>query len=244
MNDHIAVTTFNALGFETYGKKFIDSFLEHWDIPLYVFTECFDLPLHRPRLTSLDLDDDTEWDDFMERHASLDESRVNPNMQVKKFGHKVFAITSPALPESRWRIWLDADVETVKDVNEDALREFCPEDCCLSFLGRTARTWGREPVPETGFVGYRCEDARVKNLLSTMRRCYTTDDVLYLGENNQHDAYVLEKFRKVMGIPEQEQRNLSAGVPGINVWEHTVLGNYMKHRKGPVQKLKAYGRLA
>lgn len=241
MISHLAVTTFSVGGWALYGKRFVDSFLKHWDIPLLCYHEGVERPYDHPRLYWADLRLDADREAFMERNAHRAGNPSDPNMQTIRFSHKVFALTNHMI-ESRWRLWIDADVETIAPVNEDALKEMCPEDCCLSFLGRVQAVWpGQKPYPECGFVGYKVEDPRVRRLLDHMRGTYTSDRLFELGNHNQHDSFVFDHCRQLSGIPANEQHNLSAGKPGLHVWPLTVLGKYMRHSKGPALKQRVYG---
>lgn len=246
MMDHVAVTTFSQKGWKTYGKRFVESFLKHWDIPLFVYAENQPRPIIHDRLYWFDLDHDKDRTDFINRNniPSKVGTRMDPNMQSIRFCHKVFALTAPDI-SSRWRIWIDADVETVATVNQDAMAEICPEDASLAYLGRTQALWkGQDPYSECGFVAYKTEDPKVAKMLQDMRGIYTSDQLYKLGDHNWHDSYVFDYCRKRSGIPKNRQHNLSAGIPGLNVWQHTVLGKYMVHNKGEHLKMKAYGSLA
>ena len=246
MLNHVAVTTFSQEGWKVYGKRFVDSFLQHWDIPLFVYSESQPAPFKSDRLYWFNLDNDPDRAAFIKRNSTPEKigSRMNFNMQSIRFCHKIFAVTFPDV-ESRWRIWLDADVETHSTVNQDALAELCPEDSKLVYLGRKQAVWkDQAPYPECGYVAYRTEDPKVKKLLKDMREVYTTDKLYTLGQNNWHDSYVFDYCRKASGIPKNQQENLSANIPGLNVWEHTVLNKYMRHNKGERAKIQSYGRLA
>lgn len=243
MFDHVAVTSFSPRGWEVYGKKFVDSFLQHWDIPLLCYHESQQQPFRHQRLYWFNLDYDSDRAAFIKRNSTPVKIgvRTDPNEQSIRFCHKVFAITNHEI-ESRWRIWIDADVVTHHAVNEDALADLCPENASLAFLGRTQALWtGQKPYPECGFVAYRTEDERVQAMLSRMRSLYVTDELYKLGPHCQHDSYVFDYCRQQSGIPPQEQANLSAGLDGLHVWPRTVLGKFMTHAKGELRKHEAYG---
>jgi hypothetical protein len=246
MIDHVAVTSFSEKGWNVYGKRFVESFLKHWDIPLFVYAEGQPRPFASDRLYWFDLNNDPDRRDFLKRNNNLAKvgTRMNPNMQSLRFCHKIFALTHPDI-DSRWRIWIDADTETISSVNDDVLSDLCPEDSKLVYLGRTQALWkDQAPYSECGFVAYRTEDPKIQAMMKEMRRIYTSDELYLLGNNNWHDSYVFDYCRKNSGIPKNQQYNLSAGIPGLNVWEHTILSRFMRHNKGERAKLVNYGGLA
>ena len=245
MFSHLAVTTFSKRGYDVYGERFVESFLVHWPIPLVVFHESQECPVVHERLIWLNLDECPDRAAFIKRNSTPEKvgDWTNPNMQSIRFCHKVFAITDPRIPDSNWRIWLDADVETVAPVTTQALDAMCPPDKRLSFLGRLDKTWGKEPHAECGFVGYRTGDENVRRMLEHMRHTYTSDYLYQMGHCNWHDGAVFEAAKDAY-VPEDYWHNLSPGLCGLHVWPHTVLGKYLVHHKGIQRKQKAYGEHA
>lgn len=235
----IACTTFSPRGYQLYGERFISSFLKHWDIPLNVWVE---QPLRRehPRLTQILLPNDHDYRQFL-RIWDKEPFRGDdsfPNGQLIRFGHKVFAMTGDQGCEWDRLIWLDADVETIAPVNQDALDELCPCDVDVCYLGRSHLkvSW-----PETGFLCFQGEMG--KHLLWNMRELYVSGQITELPRNYWHDAAAFEVYRKKLKGRIKEF-NLSAGVrpeDGLHVWPLTLLGKYMTHQKGPARKLHVYG---
>jgi hypothetical protein len=168
-SDHVAITTFSPRGYELYGHRFVETFLRHWSIPLVAFYEHERPEIRHPRLILRDLDLDADRRSSLERYGVPAFRGTSDDFatQAIRFCHKVFAFTSPAAT-SRWRLWLDADVETHAPVTPDLVRSFCPEGYTLSYLGRT------DMASETGFIACCVVDARVVAMLAELRRLYTS----------------------------------------------------------------------
>ena len=238
MHDYIAVTSFSPRGYELYGRRFIMSFLEHWNIPLTAYFETDSPDLVHPRLTLRDLDRDAERLEFLRRYDGP-RFRGSPNdyaTQAIRFSHKVFAVTSP-LPPTRWCLWIDADVETFAPVTSELLHVICPEDCSLSYLGRKDGDHS-----ETGFVAYRLEDPNVLDMLAELRAIYTSGQLFTFGPRMRNDAALFDHVRS--RVPATKQCDLSSGVSGTHVWPQTVLGRVMRHSKGQARKREIYGGTA
>lgn len=247
MFGHVVVTSFSQQGWQVYGKRFVETFLRHWDIPLLCFHEGQPRPFEHDRLYWIDLKMDPEHEDFCHRFSAPEfNDPVDPNMQSIKFCHKIFAITNRDI-ESRWRIWIDADVVSHANVGSDDLDLMCPPSACLSFLGRRGFIRPGQPTySECGFVGYRTEDSRVAFMLQLMREHYTSGRIMHAGPHNRHDSYTFDFFRAQVGLLPSEQHNLSEKVVGndLHVWPKTVLARWMQHQKGPKRKMQTYGNLA
>lgn len=247
MNNY-AVTTFSLKGWKVYGKRFVDSFLQYWPIPLVVFAEGQLAPEGYRGLRELiwlDLKDDRDHEAFV---AKFTHKRFNHptdvNMMSIRFCHKVFAITSPELPGAGWRIWIDADSETKKPVKPQHIEKLLPTDKALTFLGRKGRMRpGQKAYTECGFVGYNQSNPLVLQQLVDMREIYTSGLLFTLGQHNWHDSYVFDYTRKKL-IPKELWNNLSEHYQegDLHVWPKTILGEFMVHNKGPKRKRKAYGQ--
>jgi len=71
MRSFAAVTTFNANGYELYGRQMIETFDRHWpkEVPLFVYAEGFEPELPSERIVALDLVAECPGlVDFKERH--------------------------------------------------------------------------------------------------------------------------------------------------------------------------------
>jgi hypothetical protein len=235
VENYTAVTTFSPRGYALYGRRFIESFLTHWSIPLVAYYETERPDITDPRLTLRDLDLDEDRARFMQRY-DRPEFRGTPAdyaTQAIRFCHKVFALTSD-IPPTKWWIWIDADVDTFAPVTSQILLRVCPEGAALSYLGR-----GDGDHSETGFVAYRLEDAGVVAMLAYLRRMYTSGALFEHDARKRHDAALFDLARSF--VPAEKQCNLSKEIAGTHVWPRSVLGSVMHHWKGQARKRAAYG---
>lgn len=238
LTDSVAVTTFSPRGYALYGRRFIESFLRFWPIPLVAFYESERPDLSDPRLMLKDLDHDQERAAFLRRY-DRPEFRGLPGdyaTQAIRFSHKVFALTSEALP-GRWRLWLDADVETFAPVTEETLQRLCPDEADLSYLGRQ-----NGQHSETGFIACRMDDPQVREMLTGIRQTYTSGAVFNLDPRKRNDSEVFDRMRVL--VSQARQHNLSMHSAATHVWPDTALGAVMRHWKGQVRKREAYGPTA
>lgn len=148
-----------------------------------------------------------------------------------RFCHKVFALRV-ALEEIQrglnpsWLLWIDADVEAVAPLPEDALRTALGADAAVAGLPRPGK------YIETGFVGYRLPDAAP--LVRALAREYDSDAVFQRPE--WHDAYVLDSLIAEGGYSVED---LAAGQSKKgDVFSRSALGRWLQHHKGPGRKAR------
>lgn len=233
------VTTFSNAGYECYGRRFIESFLEHekWQ-KLTCYHESLPSVDHlADNLSWRSLDHDMDRREFIAK-AHLVPDRLgddrHPNWQSVRFCHKVFALTHAALhSEADWLVWMDADVViTSQPLWATALTD----NADLVFLGRPQYAY-----TECGFVGYRLTAPAVKAMMDDMRRYYTTGEIWQHPKNDWHDSRCFDICRSRSGVLAERQVSLSRPMPTTHVWPHTVLGRWCEHHKGPARKSRAYG---
>ena len=219
---YCTVTTFSPEGYETYGRRFLETYVKHWSIPLWVYYEGKKPDFDHPLITWVNLDLDKDRAAFMGRH---NDNSKDYRFQIVRFAHKIWALTDPnrlAEVDTETWIWLDADIETIAGVDEKFLDEVCPAGFVGSYLGRV--DW---PHSECGFVSYhlRCGGF---DFLARFREIYKTDEILKFKEH--HDSFIFDQ------IKEGWWYNISQGVRGMHVFDDCVLGTRMKHHKGPFRK--------
>lgn len=214
------VTSMSCEGYKTYGKKFLESFVKHSDYQMTVYSED-DLNIaHYIRsgyVWPARLQDDPDWREFQNYPDDPPDWRY----QAKRFSHKVFALTKPE--DCKWWIWLDADVEVFGRLDAEFIKRACPQNATLSYLGRQGRT------SECGWVAYNLEKARP--FLKRFREIYTSGEIY--DHLEWHDSYIFDRVKEE--IP-GNYHNLSEGIPGMHPWDETILGEKMRHLKGPLRK--------
>jgi hypothetical protein len=231
------VTTFSPKGYEVYGRRMISTFDRNWpkDVPLYVYYEGEKPADASERATWLPLAADEDRTQFAAKHK---DHPVDYRRQPIKFSHKVFAITG-APRDTDWLIWLDGDIEATAPISHDFLSWALPDDGSVAaYMGRD---WWLHT--ESGFVAYRMNEYG-RAFLDDMRRAYMSGLVTTLPE--WHDCMVFDHLRRVYEKAGYKFHDLAADYhgPGLDVMPATVLGDVMRHHKGPKQKRHAYGDVA
>lgn len=233
------VSTFSQDGFDCYGQQFVDSFMDYGKpLPIILYHESMqDVPWHS-RLTWINLDTDTDRQQFIQDHGNDPEKVADerfPNQQSIRFCHKVFALTDAAKRcETEWLIWCDADVLFHDDIVKHLPKILDGYD--LAYLGRTDM-----PYTECGFVAYRVHANPVLSLLDDMRHYYTSGEIFSRPKTDWHDSKCFDIARERSNVPPHRWNNLSAGLPGAHVWPKTALAKFSSHQKGPRRKTQSYG---
>ncbi len=232
-----AVTTFSREGYQVYGKRFINSFVEFWpeSVGLNVFYEGEKPADANPKCIWHPLDADPDRKAFMEQYQDIDpkDYRKCP----VRFCHKVFAVTSDRVTDAQYRMWIDADCETFHKVGPANIAAVCPDAGRLgSFLGRPYHRH-----TETGFWAVDRE-ASGDEFLDDLRRMYTSGELFNLRELHDCMAFdtVLRRFEKAG----YRFRNLCKGARGLDVFEQSPLKEFIRHNKGPGAKMEVYGNVA
>ena len=223
------VTTCSPEGYKTYGKRCLETLVKFWpeDVEIFFFHEGLDKyelsPICRDRIRARDLAAETAISEFIADwgwHPRLNHP-TDYRLQGVRFCHKVFAMTADCLPKSGIRIWLDADTETTKPIDHAYLKRCLPaENEVCSYLGRTQ--WHHS---ETGWLGFDLK--RGLGFLDELIRMYKSGKVAALDET--HDAWVFDRLRILNA---GRFRDLSPNAVGLDAWNHSPLGERMRHFKG------------
>jgi hypothetical protein len=119
------ITTFSIDGYELYGKKMVNAWLEHWpsNFELIVYTEDFNLEEKNPRLKEIDLNDACPTlKEFKEKSKLLYDDNKKTKRRIDKairWSHKVYAISHALAHSNDYLIFLDGDTCTRKSVPPD-----------------------------------------------------------------------------------------------------------------------------
>lgn len=217
------VTSMSQKIYDDYGKKLLDSFSGY---PLYVFSE-------DPIYEACALLEEPGLPDFLSA-CPIPESKAY-QWQVGRFCKKVFSVSSDKLPKDGWRIWLDADVIVDEPFDDEWLKKVCPEGYMGSYLGR--KDWRHS---EMGWVAYNLDEGAL-DFLQKYREMYTSGEVF--DHLEWHDCWLFDRLREyrkglatLCGRTQDKWLNLSEGVPGMHPWDDTILGEKMRHLKGPLRK--------
>ena len=155
------------------------------------------------------------------------------------FCHKVFAMTSEAaIRGTSWLIYLDADVETTTPVTMDWLKQILADETDIVHLGRRDMR-----SSDTAFLAFRVNQhgyMPARSFLKALRFLYTSGDIFEWAEWT--DGHLVERLCTIWEGQGAKVKNLSVGIPGLDVFEKTVLGERLSHHKGPRGKAELMAR--
>lgn len=234
----IAVTSFSKSGYETYGKKMIESMIHHWPTKLIIYSE---FPLEPIQTTFekveirnlFDIPNIVTFLQYIKNiplaHGNLPEG-YNYNFNLWKFSRKIFAQYDVLKDYSGKVFWVDADCYVRKPVPVDFLDSLF-EGHPLAYLGREGF------YTETGFIGFDSTRPRFKEFLENYIGCLRKGKIFEL--KRWHDCEAFDWAREQTGI---QDKNLSPffkipddkkmSLVDLDVVYRSVLSEYLTHFKG------------
>jgi hypothetical protein len=244
MKKFAVVTTFNKDGFEISGKKMIESFDKFWskDISLNVYYEDMQLPKMNcsERILFYNFNEKVKkWYKFREKFFFKElikpdnTSRSFYIYSASKFAHKVYAMQKQIeKKDCDHLIWLDSDTVTYKKVDASFLNSLINEESYLTYLGRDHLNFHSE----TGFMIFNTKNKFHEIFWDKMMKMY--DEGELFKEKEWHDCWIFDTVRKELEKNSLKNINicllgLSKNDPNLyNVFDNSVLGEYMLHFKG------------
>jgi hypothetical protein len=227
----LAITTFSPKGYELYGKRFLETFVEHWPCNIVVYYE--ELPdfkhekvTYKPLMEVFGMKAFLSYcdKDVFKGQTSFG---YNYNFDARKFSFKVFA-QFDALKNNKGKvIWLDADTITKKPVTEEFINGLFGElgqEACLSFLGR------RGFHCESGFVGFDTDHPDFEEFFERYENCYRRGQIFKL--ERWHDCEALQWAIDQSGVNVNNLSPFWKTGDDLDVMPKTVLGEYLTHFKG------------
>jgi hypothetical protein len=248
MKKFSVVTTFNKKGFDVCAKEMLISFDKFWskDIALNVYYEDMNLPeietSNRIFFSSFN-EEVKKWykfqSNFFLRELNKPDNSINSFYKYSaiKFAHKIYAIEKQLEKNiSEYLIWLDSDVITFKSVTNSFIETLIEKDSYLTFLGREHINFHSE----AGFLIFNTKNKFHKIFWERMMEMY--DQGKLFDQNEWHDSYIFDVVR--LELEKNLLKNINISLMGLNksndqlnVFDNSVLGQFMKHFKGN-RKLK------
>ena len=142
-----------------------------------------------------------------------------------KFCHKTFAIWHAAKHQQNgWLIWLDCDAIILKNIDLDFINKTCPNDKCISYLGRKGK------YSECGFVAYNLDRPETRKFLLDWEDLYLSGEFVNLQET--HDSWTFDHIRKSFNQPELFLDLNASSTTDKNPFQNSLIGTHMAHAKG------------
>lgn len=243
-------TTFNAAGYENYGRRMIQTFLQNWPVDLVVYAEDCAVQESSPRLTVYNLEQvspelqafKNRWRGVPKANGDVSADPVRSRRRdagkgfkwdAVRFAHKVYSIFHCAQHvSSDWLIWMDADTVCHSTITELDLARLCPDNMDLCFLGR------RGKFSECGLYAMQLQSPATQRFLQQFQSMYDDAEAGIFQQDEWHDSFIFDVVRQRCALQELDWSShliTGEGHPLIN----SDWGAYLDHLKG---KRKSTGR--
>lgn len=251
------VTTFNQIGYEQYGSRMIDTFLQNWpaSIDLRVYAENCEVKQRAANLFVVDYEANVPaLTKFKNQYRTdlratgrlasgpMDRKGKQPGIGFKwdavRFSHKVYAVCDAALNwQSDVVIWMDADMVCHSPCTRDFIESRIPEGSGIAYLGRQGK------YSECGLYALNMQNAVTKQFVKEFQQAYDDAENGIFRMSEWHDSFVFDRIREKIAAanPGWQQLDWAEGL--IRGEGHPLInsewGAYLDHLKG---KRKQTGR--
>ena len=248
MSKITVVTTFHKEGMLKYGQRFLDSYAQQCNSQMFCYAENCSPVANAKHITILNQEAVLpKLVEFKNKWRNDPKANGTPPDDIKarrprdwhkgfkwdaiRFANKVYAVFDAAQRcETRWLVWMDADMYVHSKFNETEMSQFLPKRAWMSYLGR-GRKW-----PECGFYGIDVRSREGEFFLKEFERLYQDAENGIFKLEEWHDSYVFEvALKKTQEIfPKTPVYNISGNL--VNGEGHPLinsgLGAYLDHLKG------------
>lgn len=242
---YTVVTTFNAAGYEKYGRHMIQTFLKNWpsNVQLVVYAEGVTVAETAPNLQVLDLGTASpelvafknQWQGVPKANGDVSTDPIRSKRKdagkgfkwdAVRFAHKVYSIFHCAKNTlSDWLIWMDADTVCHSPITVADLDRLCPSVNDLCFLGR------RGKYTECGLYAMNLRTKATQVFLQRFQWMYDDAANGIFQQDEWHDSFIFDVVRKHTVLNELDWSShiiSGEGHPLIN----SDWGAYLDHLKG------------
>ena len=242
---YAVVTTFNAQGYENYGRRMIKTFCETWpeSVILMVYAEGCAVECDAPNVKVFDLEQASpalvafknQWRGVPRANGDVSSDPVRGRRKdagkgfkwdAVRFAHKVYAIFAAANNvDADWLLWMDADMVCHSPITVAEIDRLCPVNKDLCFLGR------RGKFTECGLYAMNLRSDSTRLFLKEFQRFYDQAESGIFQLNEWHDSFVFDAVRQRIKMKEHDWSShliTGEGHPLIN----SDWGAYLDHLKG------------
>lgn len=217
------ITTIGPNGWDTYGRRFAESFMKFWpkkDLVLEVFYHDLEVAPEFPGITFRNLN---ETASFQKLKAALPGAANGPQLQ---YSFKAVALASAVTPDLDWIAFVDADTETFQPVDKPLLEELFDDNYHLTYLYRKSVA-----ESEGSWFAFNLRSVQGASLLADFWGLY--DSIEFRHYIKAHDNAILDRLVTLHRAHGLEVKNLAVGALGLDAFHQSMLGAYMVHYKGP-----------
>jgi hypothetical protein len=243
--NYTVCTTFNAAGYEKYGQRMIQTFLQNWpqEVQLIVYAEgcivnesasnltIYNLEVVSPELVAFK----QQWKDVPKANGDVSRDPVRSRRRdagkgfkwdAVRFAHKVYAIFHCARTvQYDWLIWMDADTICHSPMTIADIAGQCPDNKDLCFLGRQGK------FSECGLYAMNLSSPATRLFLTAFQQAYDDAEGGIFKLEEWHDSYVFDAIRRRSKLVELDWSShliTGEGHPLIN----SAWGAWLDHLKG------------
>ena len=249
------VTTFHKAGYDTYGKRMIETFLKNWpnEVTLYVYAEDCEVTETSPNLIIKDLHQASpklvsfkeKWKGVPKANGNVSADPIRSKRKDSgkgfkwnaiRFAHKVYSIFDCAQEgNSDVLLWMDADTICHSPITMDQIKQLIPQQVDLCYLGRNGK------YSECGLYAMNLKSEATIRFLKEFQRVYDEAENGIFLLDEWHDSFVFDEVKKTISglvqhnwsqnltdLRAHKGNSLGEGHPLINCeW-----GEYLDHLKG------------
>ena len=232
------ITTFSKDGYDLYGHRMIESWIEHWpaSYKLLVYTEDFDVVESDPRISIININDTVlnlikfKSDSQTLLDNATDRKTVSRIQKTVKWSHKVFVISHALNTISDdYFIFLDGDTYTVDTIEPDTAEKLI-EHYLLAVHFENLVNLGLHF--ETGLVVFKSDHTQM-DLFKTLYISGYEDLSIY-NLSKAWDGFWLAELYKTHNL---DVKNLSKHNRGV--FSNPIIANKLIHDVGTKKYLQA-----
>lgn len=241
---YTVVTTFNSAGYEKYGHRMIQTFLQSWPskVDLLVYAEGCTVTESAPNLHVFDLTASSAklvefkntWQGVPKANGDVSADPVRGRRKdsgksfkwdAVRFAHKVYAIFAAAQRTTDYLLWMDADMVCHSPITIADLDRLCPANKDICFLGR------RGKFTECGLYAMNLRNPATHVFLKKFQSMYDDAESGIFQQDEWHDSFIFDVARRHVALNELDWSGhliTGEGHPLIN----SEWGAYLDHLKG------------
>lgn len=244
------VTTFHKAGYDTYGKRMIETFLKNWpaEVKLYVYAEDCTVTESAPNLIVKDLHQSSpalvafkdRWKNVPKANGDVSADPIRSKRRdagkgfkwhAIRFAHKVYSIFDCAnVCNTDILLWMDADTICHSPISMQDLERLCTTSRDLCFLGR------RGKFSECGLYSMNLNSPSTRLFLERFQQYYDDAENGIFKLDEWHDSFVFDAVRNTVALNSwnwSEGLVTGEGHPLIN----SQWGAWLDHLKGGRKQL-------